>query len=205
MRTRTLWIALVVVLLGSFAVLLRQGRAIDRDKPPIPDRVVDAGGRDVFTGAEIRRGQEVWQRLGGQQLGSVWGHGAYVAPDWSADWLHREAVLILDAWACGEGGASYAALPEERAAALRARLQAMMRGGGYDRARGVVVLPPARAAAVEELAAHYGAVFRDGVAAYAIPPARSPAPPTAGPSRRSSSGRAGPRSPSARAPDRATR
>src|SRR3954464_13503611 len=28
----------------------------------------------------------------GMQLGSIWGHGGYVAPDWSADWLYREAV-----------------------------------------------------------------------------------------------------------------
>jgi nitric oxide reductase subunit B len=29
--------------------------------------------------------------LGLAAVGSVWGHGAYVGPDWSADWLHREA------------------------------------------------------------------------------------------------------------------
>ncbi|HWO19808.1 MAG TPA: nitric-oxide reductase large subunit [Kofleriaceae bacterium] len=169
MRTRTLWIALVIVLLGSFAVLLRQGRAIDREKPPIPAQVVDPAGRVVFTGDDIRRGQEVWQRLGGQQLGSVWGHGAYLAPDWSADWLHREAELILDDWACAEGAASYADASPERAAALRARLHTAMRAGGYDRARDTVTLDPARAAAIEALVAHYTAVFRDGVAAYAIP------------------------------------
>src|SRR5262249_42564034 len=133
MRTRTLWITLVLVLLGSFAVLLRQGRAIDRQQPPIPGRVVDPAGRVVFTGDDIRRGQEVWQRLGGQQLGSVWGHGAYLAPDWSSDWLHREAELILDDWACAEGATSYAAASPERAAALRARLHAAMRSGSYDR------------------------------------------------------------------------
>ena len=33
-----------------------------------------------------------------RKLRTIWGHGAYVAPDWTADWLHREAVLILDEW-----------------------------------------------------------------------------------------------------------
>jgi nitric oxide reductase subunit B len=43
--------------------------------------------RDLFlTGELITSGQNVWQSIGGQQIGSIWGHGAYVAPDWSADW-----------------------------------------------------------------------------------------------------------------------
>ena len=42
--------------------------------------------------------------MGGMQLGSIWGHGGYVAPDWSADWLHREAIAVLDLWARADGG-----------------------------------------------------------------------------------------------------
>lgn len=59
--------------------------------------------RCSFTGKEIKDGQNVWQSIGGHEVGSVWGHGAYVAPDWSADFLHRELVFILDRWAQGEG------------------------------------------------------------------------------------------------------
>ena len=55
-------------------------------------------GEVLFTGQDIRDGQNVWQSLGGQELGSIWGHGAYVAPDWSADWLHRECVWLLNHW-----------------------------------------------------------------------------------------------------------
>ena len=68
-------------------------------------------------------GQNVWQSLGGQEIGTIWGHGAYVAPDWSADYLHRECVIILDQWAQAKGAADYAALPVEEQAALRARLK----------------------------------------------------------------------------------
>lgn len=45
--------------------------------------------------------------MGGMEVGSVWGHGSYVAPDWTADWLHREAVFILNDWARAEAGRSY--------------------------------------------------------------------------------------------------
>jgi nitric oxide reductase subunit B len=61
--------------------------------------VVTEGGALLMTRDDILRGQQVWQSMGGQQVGSIWGHGAYQAPDWSADWLHREAVTLLDAYA----------------------------------------------------------------------------------------------------------
>src|SRR4051794_15343929 len=89
MNHKKLWLALLVVFVGSFAVLGTQGTRIHRSLPPIPRQVVTTGGEPVLDGASIQRGQNVWQSIGGQQLGSIWGHGAYVAPDWSADWLHR--------------------------------------------------------------------------------------------------------------------
>ena len=76
-----LWAGLCVVIAGSFAVLGYFGRELYREAPPIPDRVVTTGGRVVYSGADIREGQNVWQSMGGQEVGSVWGHGAYVAPE----------------------------------------------------------------------------------------------------------------------------
>lgn len=50
-----------------------------------------------------------WQSVGGMQLGSILGHGAYQAPDWTADWLHRELTAWLDLAAQEIHGAAYAA------------------------------------------------------------------------------------------------
>ena len=80
-------------------MLGREGVKLHRELPPIPGHIVDEAGLALFDGAAITRGQNVWQSMGGQQVGSIWGHGAYVAPDWTADWLHREATFVLDAWA----------------------------------------------------------------------------------------------------------
>lgn len=80
----------------SFAVLGGVGVRIVSDAPPISERVVTTDGRVVLDHDTIQNGQGVWQSLGGQQIGSIWGHGAYVAPDWSADWLQRESVFMLD-------------------------------------------------------------------------------------------------------------
>ena len=105
-RYTRLWIGLVAVIVGSFAVLGYYGRELYRQAPPVPERVVTTDGGVLFTGQDIQDGQNVWQSMGGQEVGTVWGHGAYVAPDWSADWLHREATWLLDHWARAEHGKS---------------------------------------------------------------------------------------------------
>ena len=80
---RKLWISLIAVISLSFLVLGYYGTEIYRKMPPIPKRVVTAEGTVLFTGQDIKDGQNVWQSIGGQEVGSIWGHGAYVAPDWT--------------------------------------------------------------------------------------------------------------------------
>ncbi len=158
--TRKLWLILAILLVSSFSVLLWAGGEIFRAAPPIPEQVVAQDGSVVYTRADIEKGRRVWQSTGGMQLGSIWGHGAYVAPDWSADWLHREAVGVLDLWARRDGGmAAYADLPGEEQAALRSRLQLMMRANTYDPATGTVTLTRDRVAALSNVAAHYVSLF----------------------------------------------
>ena len=80
--TRKLWIGLGVVLLGSFLILGFFGREVYRQAPPIPGRIVTTSGAELATHERILDGQQVWQSVGGQQVGSVWGHGAYQATCW---------------------------------------------------------------------------------------------------------------------------
>ena len=158
--TRKLWISLSTLLLASFAVLLLMGGEIYRKAPPLPDRVVTEDGALLYTGADIRRGRQVWQSIGGMQLGSIWGHGGYVAPDWSADWLHREAVAVLDLWARRDVGAErYEDLADEQRAALRGRLEVRMRVNTYDATTDTVTLDGDRAAAIDTVATHYASLF----------------------------------------------
>src|ERR1044072_5130609 len=97
-----------------------------------PPRAGTTEGRVLLSGETIQNGQNVWQSIGGQQVGSVFGHGAYVAPDWTADWLHREAVYTLDAWARASGAKDFEALSVEEQAPLRARLESEMRADTFD-------------------------------------------------------------------------
>ncbi len=175
MGNRKLWGAFGAVVVLSFAVLGWMGREIYRQMPPIPAAVVTNSGRVLFTGEQIQDGQNVWQSMGGQEVGSIWGHGAYVAPDWSADWLHRELAFRLDAWSTAAHGVPFAQLDTERQAALRARLEREVRTNTYDAATGRLVISDERAAAIAATAAHYDKLFADDVSvaglrtAYAIP------------------------------------
>jgi nitric oxide reductase subunit B len=160
--TKRLWLGLGALLLASFSVLLWMGGEIHRAAPPIPERVVATGGDAVFTRADIEGGRVVWQSVGGQQLGSIWGHGALVAPDWSADWLHREIVARLDLRARAETGKPYAELGAGEQARIQAELQPDARRNDYDPTTSTLTLSPERAAAVEQVVAHYVSLFGTG-------------------------------------------
>lgn len=81
MQYKRLWLALGVIFFGSFAVLLFFGTKIYQEKPPIPIEIVTDTGDVIYTEDDIKEGQNIWERMGGQEVGTVWGHGAYVAPD----------------------------------------------------------------------------------------------------------------------------
>ena len=134
MSYKRYWVALAIVIIGSFAVLGGVGRKMISEAPPLPD-VYTTDGQLLFTGSSITTGQGVWQSIGGQEIGTVWGHGAYVAPDWSADWLHRESVILLDRWAQRDGAARFAALSLDQQAVFKARLIREMRTNTYDARR----------------------------------------------------------------------
>lgn len=87
--------AIMLFLLGLvFGVLIFGGYLINREKPPIPTQVVTENGDLLFTGEDIVTGQQFYFSRGGQHIGTIWGHGSYLAPDWSADFLHRMGLYL---------------------------------------------------------------------------------------------------------------
>jgi len=166
---KKLWIAFTLVMVLSFLILGWVGTRIYQEMPPIPDKVVTPDGTVLIDSGEITAGQNVWQTMGGMEVGSVWGHGGYTAPDWTADWLHREAVFILDYWANEEFGKPFAELDEEYQGQLTARLTKQFHANRYDPKTGELTVDPLRAKAFEANVEHYHSVFIDGQADYAIP------------------------------------
>lgn len=157
--TKKLWLGLATLLTVSFGVLLWTGGEIHREAPPMPDRVVTVAGDVVFTRANIETGRQVWQSIGGQQLGSIWGHGGYVAPDWTADWLHREAIATLDLWSGSEFGSRYEELRPAEQAAYRQRLTDTIRVNSWNEAERTITISADRALAIAEVSAHYDSLF----------------------------------------------
>ncbi len=82
---------ILVVVLG-FAVLGWVSVRSYTDAPPIPGRVTTVAGETVFTGDDIIAGQQVFLKHGLMENGTIWGHGAYLGPDFSAEYLHTLAV-----------------------------------------------------------------------------------------------------------------
>lgn len=165
---RRLWLAFGFVMVASFAVLGWVGTRIYQEAPPIPDRVVTSDGTVVIPSGDIGKGQNVWQAMGGMQVGSVWGHGSYVAPDWSADWLHRECVFILNDWSQTAYQKDFDAIEPEQQAQLQKRLERVMRTNTYDPSTQVITVDPVRARAFEANLKHYADIFTNGNGEYAI-------------------------------------
>jgi nitric oxide reductase subunit B len=161
MTNKKLWIGFIAVMVISFAVLLFFGMEIYKQAPPIPDKVITTSGKVLFTGQDIKDGQNVWQSIGGQEVGTIWGHGAYIAPDWSADWLHREAGFILTKLALVQDGKPYEELSEERQAYLKVLLQKELRRNTYDPSTGVLTVSDLRAEAIDLNTRYYSGLFTD--------------------------------------------
>ena len=157
---KKLWISFAAVLVVSFSVLGWIGTPhFYQEMPPSPlvSSTPMAPSLWPYDG-DIGRGQTVWQALGGMEVGSIWGHGSYVASDWTADWLHRESSFVLTEWSTNEYGKPYEQLSPEDQGRLRGRLEQIYRHNGYDHASNTIRIAPVRAARSNRLA-HFSDKF----------------------------------------------
>jgi len=152
--------AILVILVGFSTLGYLAYRTYDA-KPPIPDRVVDPAGQVLYTEADIQDGQQVFLHNGLMEYGSVYGHGAYLGPDYTADYLRRSSDLVRRS----HGGRQ----------SDRAREQTVrdFRTNRYDERTGMLQLTAAQADAHRRLVAHYSRFFsepttRNGLRADAI-------------------------------------
>ncbi len=163
---KRLWIILSVGMAFMFGILLLLGAQIYQQAPPMPERVTSASGEILYTRDDIETGQNVWQSIGGMEQGSIWGHGSYLAPDWSADWLHREAEALL---ASGKLAAPEGLTQAQLTAVQLAELKTQMRRNTYDPETGEITVTDARADAIRSVEAHYLSLYQgDNIEALAL-------------------------------------
>jgi nitric oxide reductase subunit B len=137
----------ILTYLVGFSILGVLAYLTYSQQPPIPGRVVDPRGQTIFTHSDVIEGMNVFQRFGVMEYGTVYGHGAYLGPDFTAEYLHKSAESLLRAYS-------------SRAEAAPALVARELHESRYDSARDVLPWSDARAAAHRELLAYYGQVFR---------------------------------------------
>ena len=83
---------MLLALVFGFTILIWVSARTSSQAPPIPERVVGPAGERLFGKSEILDGQSVFLMRGLMENGSVWGHGGYLGPDFSAEYLHALAA-----------------------------------------------------------------------------------------------------------------
>jgi len=134
-------------MIAGFSVLSVVTVITYTNAPPIPDRVVDTAGHVVFTGDEVRKGQEVFLKYGLMEHGTLWGHGAYLGPDYSAEYLHRLSEITADTIAEERYGKPMRELGTDEQSAVLAATRRVLKENRYDPASGVLVFSAGEVAA----------------------------------------------------------
>lgn len=161
----------------AFGVLIFGGYIIYKEKPPIPDQVTDVSGKVLFTGADVIDGQNYFYSRGGQHIGTIWGHGAYLAPDWSADFLHRMGLFLaarhfgLDAeQAAGFTDSDFKQLNPAEQAQLQVQVTQEMKKNRYNPRTGVLTFTDFQAESFAALTDYYTELFKNGHDRMALQP-----------------------------------
>lgn len=154
------WIAVVAVLIIGFSILGYLGTDVYHQAPPVPTAYVSQDGQVLFTKEDILHGQSAWQSTGGQSVGTVLGHGAYQAPDWTADWLHKEVSIMLDIKSQEAFGALYNQLGPAQQAAVKEVVKEEYLGSAV-RDDGTVVLSPERITAMNITGRYFVELYGD--------------------------------------------
>lgn len=142
----------VVTMIFGFAFLILLTFKAYQNAPPIPARVVDTAGVTVFTGDDVRNGQEVFLKYGLMDNGTIWGHGGYLGPDFGAAVLHDWALAIAQASARAHYSKAYASLSGDERADVDAEVAHLLKTNRYDPETGTLsVLPPGALTYREEI------------------------------------------------------
>lgn len=153
--------ALAVMAVG-FTLLIIMTVMSYKKAPPIPAQVVDESGAVLFTGEDIGAGQEVFFKYGLMEHGTLWGHGAYLGPDYSASYLHREAEITRDALASRRFGKETAQLLEEERAAVLSEVVTTLKANHYDESAKTLTYSPGEVASFMAQQGEWADYFEKG-------------------------------------------
>ena len=153
----------------TFGVLIFGGYLINKEKPPIPAKIIAPSGETVITGDDIIDGQNYYFSRGGQHIGTIWGHGSYLAPDWSADFLHRMGLFLAarnhglsSTEAHDFAQADFENLDSVERARLSAIVENEIKTNRYDPKTGQLKFTQYQVEALDALTNYYTTLFKNG-------------------------------------------
>jgi nitric oxide reductase subunit B len=152
-----LQVAGLVVVVGFFVLVLLGYRTYESD-PPIPERVVDPSGNVVYIGDNVSEGQKTFLHRGLMEYGSIFGHGAYLGPDFTADYLHRSSAIVRDE------------LGGERSDSARQETIDQFQTNRYDAETKTLPYSTQQAIAFDKLERHYRDFFSTDTTRYGLRP-----------------------------------
>jgi nitric oxide reductase subunit B len=151
---------LIVMVLGFTGLIVITSLAY-RNAPPIPAQVLDAQGVRLFTGDDISSGQAIFLKYGLMNNGSIWGHGAYLGPDYSAEALHRIGEETATVIAQQQYQQPLSALPPGQLAAVYAQTAVELKTNRYDAASATLHLTLPETAAYHRQIIYWTNYFLD--------------------------------------------
>ncbi len=128
------------------------------DEPPIPDVVKDARGQNLFSRADVMAGQGIFLSNGLMEYGSIFGHGAYLGPDFTAEYLHRAALASIDFYNRSNPDSASRRTVED------------FKRNRYDQGSGTLVYTDAQVYAFERCRAYYGTFFGEPTTKFGLRP-----------------------------------
>ena len=153
--------ALIGVFVFGGAVLIAITVLGYRHAPPIPGKVVSSDGTTLFTRADVQAGQAVFLRYGLMNNGSIWGHGAYLGIDYSAQALHQMGVDAGAALARQQFGKPFEQLDAQQKSAVQGQVAALLKQNRFDAATDTLSFTPAETQAWRGQQAYWREYFRD--------------------------------------------
>ena len=143
-------IGVIFTLFAGFSVLIFIAVKAYNYAPPIPLRVVNARGETVFTREDILAGQQVFLKYALMENGTIWGHGGYLGPDFSAAYLHALALEAAATEARQVYGRSFQELNSTQQDAVDVAVQRLLKENRYNPQTQTLVFSKPEAAAYQQ-------------------------------------------------------
>lgn len=152
----------LIMLFGAIIVALIGYYYTQKDLPPYPAEIVSESGEVISGHDRIKAGQKVWQKYGLMDLGSVWGHGTYRGPDFTAQALHQMVLNMRRKMAREEYDQAYDMLSTTDKGAIDAAVIEQIKTNRYQADRDRLVLTDLQVYALKQNRLFYDTLFSQG-------------------------------------------